>query len=155
MWAGPDGPISRFLMHLRRAAQLTCPECGIAPIFKPLKQVRGLDDWLRPLHGCPRCRYRYEREQGYFLVAIWVINYSIVAGLGLFLAFTFGHLYDLTLRQQILYFIAPMPILSMLVARHAKAFFLAIDHFYEPQRWDSLANRRVEPADAAVSPAPK
>jgi uncharacterized protein (DUF983 family) len=123
----------RFAQYMKRACRLTCPECGRSPIFKPLRQVRGITDWLRPLDGCPRCRYRYEREEGYFLLAIWVINYGIVGGLAVFLALTLDALVGLTLRQQILYVVLPMPFLSFLLARHAKALFLAIDHFVDPQ----------------------
>ena len=96
--------------------------------------MRGVTDWLRPLDGCPRCRYRYEREHGYFLLATWVINYAVVGGVGLFLAFTLGTLFDLSFVQQVVFFIAPMPVLSLLIARHAKGVFLAIDHFYDPAR---------------------
>ena len=44
----------------------------------------------------------------------------------------------------------PMPIFSLLFARHAKAFFLAVDHFYDPRRWDSMEQRRAEPVNTSI-----
>src|SRR6266581_4465891 len=66
-----------------RALRLRCPECGEYPIFKPVRRVRSLYDWFYPLDGCPRCGYAYERESGYFLLAIWAVNYGVVAAVGL------------------------------------------------------------------------
>lgn len=68
-----------------RAVRLRCRECGISPIFVPLRRTRTLDDWLTPLDGCPRCGYAYNREEGYFLMAIWGVHYFAVAGFGLVL----------------------------------------------------------------------
>lgn len=115
-----------------RALRLKCPECGVSPIFIPLRRVRSLFDFFEPLDGCPRCGYAYEREQGYFLLAIWGVNYGVVAGLALLISLVFEWLHPLELWQYIVYVFAPMPLLSMLLARHAKALFLAMDHYFDP-----------------------
>ena len=115
-----------------RALKLRCPECGISPIFLPWRKVRSLFDWLTPLDGCPRCGYAYVREQGYFLLAIWGVNYGVVAGLGLIVSLLFEHYHPLKMWQYIAFVFPPLPLLSMLFARHAKALFLALDHYYDP-----------------------
>src|SRR4051794_10502436 len=74
---------------IRRALRWRCPECGISPIFTPLRRVRSAFDWFEPLDGCPRCGYAYQREQGYFLLAIWGVNYGVVAGLALVISLMF------------------------------------------------------------------
>ena len=112
--------------------KLRCPECGISPVFTPLRRVRSLFDWFTPLDGCPRCGYAYQREDGYFLVATWVINYTIVAGLAVIISFTLDHFYEMSLWQHALYVFAPMPLLSVLIARHAKSMWLAMDHYFDP-----------------------
>ena len=122
----------RALLYIRRALHLRCPECGVSPIFVPLHRTRSIDDWFRPLDGCPRCGYAYEREDGYFLLAIWGVNYGIVAGLGLILGFCLDRYLHFTLFQQILTVVLTMPLLSFALARHAKALFLALDHYYDP-----------------------
>jgi uncharacterized protein (DUF983 family) len=115
-----------------RALRLRCPECGISPIFRPLRQTRSLFDWFTPLDGCPRCGYAYQREQGYFLLSIWALNYGLIAGLALLISFTLDMLFDLSLWTQIVCVFAPMPLFSFLFSRHSKALFLALDHYCDP-----------------------
>ncbi|HEY1628656.1 MAG TPA: DUF983 domain-containing protein, partial [Tepidisphaeraceae bacterium] len=117
---------------IKRGLRLRCPECGISPVFVPLKRVRSMFDWLTPCDGCPRCGYAYQREEGYFLLATWGVNYGVVAGLAIIISFMLEWLHPLTMRQYLLYFSLPMPILSLLLARHAKSLFLAMDHFLDP-----------------------
>jgi uncharacterized protein (DUF983 family) len=101
-------------------------------VFVPLSRVRSLDDWFRPLDGCPRCGYAYEREQGYWLIAIWAINYGIVGVMGVTVALLALEWWDLPIWKAILIVAIPMPILSFLLARHAKSLYLAMDHYFDP-----------------------
>jgi uncharacterized protein (DUF983 family) len=118
--------------YLRRACALRCPECGVSPMFIPWRRVRSVDDWLRPLDGCPRCGYAYEREQGYFLLAVWVLNYGVVTVLGLIAGFYILDRYHPGLWSPMWLWLLPMPLLNVLLARHAKAVFLAVDHYCDP-----------------------
>ena len=119
-------------MFIGRALRLRCPECGVSPVFIPLKRVRGIDDWLRPLDGCPRCGYAYEREQGYWLLAIWGVNYGLVAALGCAAAMLMLELWHPPIWKIMAFLFVPMPLLSFLFARHAKTLFLAMDHYFDP-----------------------
>lgn len=123
--------------YFLRAMRLRCPVCGGSRIFLPLKRTRSIDDWLRPLDGCPRCGVAYEREQGYFLLAIWGMNYGLVAGLGLMLALLVDWLWHPPMWVHIVFIFAPMPLLSLLVARHAKALWIALDRYVDPEDQDS------------------
>src|SRR3954462_7911315 len=114
---------------VRRALHLQCPECGISPIFRPLSETRSMFDWFTPLDGCPRCGYAYEREEGYFLLATWGVNYGTVAGLGILLGIIAAVLWRPPLLTLILFLAIPMPVLSFLLARHAKSLYLAMDHY--------------------------
>jgi uncharacterized protein (DUF983 family) len=123
-------------LFIRRGLRLRCPECGVSPIFVPAKRVRSIWDWFTPLDGCPRCGYAYEREQGYFLLAVWGVNYGVVAGLGLIVSFILGYFFGLSTVKQIFFVIVPMPFLSFLIARHAKSLFIAMDHYFDPHLKD-------------------
>jgi uncharacterized protein (DUF983 family) len=123
----------RAWRYLQRAVRLRCPECGVSPVFTPWRSVRSLFDWFTPLDGCPRCGFAYNREDGYFLLATWAVNYGIVGGLGLTIAMLFEWLHPLAMWQYIVFIFLPMPLLSMLLARHAKSLFLAMDHYFDPQ----------------------
>ena len=111
---------------------LRCPECGISPIFRPMRDVRSLYDWFTPLDGCPICGYAYEREQGYFLLSIWGLNYGLIAGLGLIIGMLIQIKVNPGLWSPWWLVLAPMPLLSFLFARHAKSLFLAMDHYFDP-----------------------
>ena len=49
------------------------------------------------------------------------------------ISFILEWLHPLPLWQYLVFIFAPMPFLSFLVARHAKALYLAMDHYFDPQ----------------------
>ena len=95
-------------LFLRRAMRLRCPECGHARIFKPWRATRSLDDWFRPLDGCPNCDYTYEPEEGYFLIATWVFNYAAVVSFAFAMAFLIEWLFAPPLLLEIAAVVIPM-----------------------------------------------
>lgn len=124
--------MTKALLYLKRSLLCRCPTCGERPIFAPVKKTRSLHDWFAPLDGCPQCGYAYEREPGYFLLAIWGVNYGVI-GLGSMSAyFVLRVLTDLRPTWLFLLCVMPAPFLSILFARHAKSMFLAMDHFFDP-----------------------
>ena len=91
-----------------------------------------MDDWFSPLDGCPKCGYAYDREPGYFLMAIWGVNYGVI-GLGSITSY-FILRTATEINPSVLFFVCvmPAPFLSILFARHAKSLFLALDLFFDP-----------------------
>ena len=59
-----------------RAAAKRCASCG---------ETRLFTGWFRMAPTCPRCGYRFEREEGFFLGA-YVMNLVIAQGLVVLLA---------------------------------------------------------------------
>lgn len=112
--------------------RLRCPSCGRSPLFVPLVQVRSLRDWFTPLDGCPRCGYPYEREMGYYLMAVWAVNYGAGALLGLGLYAVLELAADLSLGTLLCAVLTPAALFNIVFARHAKALFLAVDLFFDP-----------------------
>lgn len=114
---------------------LLCPVCGTRPIFKAWTRVRSFYDWFTPLDGCPRCGYPYEREPGYFLLAVFGFNFGIGTTLGIgsfiFLA-VFGDVANTPIWVLLATTALPIPIINLLIARHMKAIFIALDHFVDP-----------------------
>ncbi len=115
-----------------RATRLRCPDCGQSPIFIPLRRTRSLRDWLTPLDGCPRCGYAYEREVGYFLLAIWGVGYGANALLGIAIYLVLETYFTVAITTLLLATTLPLLFTSVLFARHAKSYFLAFDHFVDP-----------------------
>ncbi len=125
-------PLRPFWPLLRRALGLRCPTCGESPLFLPWNRLRRLDDWFQPLDGCPRCGYAYEREPGYFLLAIWALNYSSTCIFGLVLFGILDRNFDLDVGQLLIATLLPMVIWSLLTIRRSKAIWLAIDRWLDP-----------------------
>lgn len=132
---GETRSFRQALRFLGRAALLRCPVCGKRPIFLRVSRVRRIDDWFRPLDGCPRCGYPYEREPGYFLLAIFGFNFgfAVCVGITAFVALaTFGDVANLAMWKLLAVTVLPIPLVNLLIARHAKALFIALDHFCDP-----------------------
>lgn len=119
-------------LYLGRAIRLRCPTCGRTPLFVPLARIRSLSDWFTPLDGCPRCGYPYDREPGYFLLAIWGVNYGVVSLLGIVAYIVLEYGTTLDIQAILAWLISGAVITTLLFARHAKALFLAFDHFWDP-----------------------
>ena len=131
--AGKPSFPRQILNYFWRATWLKCPVCGTRPIFLALHRTRSLRDWFTPLDGCPRCGYPYEREPGYFLMAQWAIGYIVAAmfGTAIFVYLEIWHR-DWSLLATLVCVALPVPIVNIIFARHAKAYFLAIDHLADP-----------------------
>ena len=65
--------IPRALALLWRGACLRCPRCGARSLFRT---------WFAMYERCAVCGLRFEREQGYFLGAMY-INYGVSVVLAL------------------------------------------------------------------------
>ncbi len=132
----PDEPMPwprRIATYFWRATWLKCPVCGTRPMFLPLTRIRRLDDWFTPLDGCPRCGYAYDREPGYFLWSVWALGYIVSAVVGtliyIYLQIWHG---DWSIPRTLLWVMLPLPFINVIFARHAKSYFLAMDHLADP-----------------------
>src|SRR5262245_42037324 len=119
-------------LYLRRSARLRCPVCGISPLFPPAHKVEGLEDWFTTLPGCPRCGFAYEREPGYFLLPIGLVNFGVVMICGTSFALALDSFFEPSTASLIFLTLVLTWGISILCVRHAKAFFLALDHFVDP-----------------------
>jgi len=154
--------LRRALLYLGRSCLLKCPECGTKPIFVPILRIRSLRDYFTPLDGCPRCGYAYERETGYFLLAIWAINYGFGSLLGIAIYCFLEFNYHLPLPVLLAGVITPVVLFNFFFARHSKALFLALDHYFDPHTKDGndggggsgKTNPPASPVPAAPVDAP-
>jgi len=158
-----QGGTRKAARYLRHALMLRCPVCGVPPIFPSLGKTRSLHDWFTPLDGCHRCGYPYEREPGYFLAAVWIINYGLGSLLGLFLYVILEVFVHPPFRVMLAAVLSPVFLFNLLFARHAKALFIALDHFYDPHERDPgddggnlpKPERPVAGPDTPSKPLPK
>ena len=108
---------------LRSILREVCPRCRKGAIFaKPL--------WRGPLAvhpRCPECGLHFEREQGYFVGAIYInyaVTVAIAAGGVLVLDWTIG----LTLTEELAIGIALGALVPLLFFRYARSLWLSLDY---------------------------
>lgn len=133
--------------YFTRAARLRCPVCGTKPIFPRAHTVRRPFDWFTPLDGCPRCGYAYEREPGYFLLAVWVIDCGCGSLLGALIYLALEFRADPPWYVLLPSVILPVLAFDVLFVRHAKALFMAIDHLLDPHVKGGDDDRGNRPRD--------
>jgi len=110
--------VTRLGRALDRAVRLRCPRCGRSPLFT---------GWFTMHEHCAVCGLVYEREQGYFVGAIYVnyaVTVAIAVGTVLVLDWTIG----LTLRAQLALGIALVTLVPLVFFRYARSLWLAVDH---------------------------
>jgi uncharacterized protein (DUF983 family) len=118
---------------IRRALALRCPRCGHGKVF---------DGWFSMRETCDACGLKYEREQGYFVGAIY-LNYAVTAVVCLGAAWpiaTWLHLSPWGEVGVASSFIALVPLVFF---RYSKSLWLGIDYFVTAtdEAWERRGRR--------------
>lgn len=107
---------------LMRGLRLRCPRCGMGKLYDKPFRMRA---------RCARCDLKFEREQGYFVGAIY-INYAATVGVavpGFFLLDAFA---GWTIDQQLSLWVPFALVFPILFFHHSRSIWLAFDHFFNP-----------------------
>jgi uncharacterized protein (DUF983 family) len=118
---------------LVRALRLRCPRCGRARLFA---------SWFTMHDPCPACGLRYEREQGYFVGAIYV-NYALTTAVTLGTVLGLDAVVGLSLAAQLGIGVALGALVPLVFFRYARGLWLAIDFLVS--RTDSRLARPNRP----------
>ena len=108
---------------LARGVRLRCPRCGRGPLF------RGP---FRMLYNCAECHLRFEREQGYFVGAIY-LNYAATVAVTMTGYFLLHRYAGLSLRAQLALWGTFCVVFPLWWFRYSKSLWLALDHYLDPQ----------------------
>jgi uncharacterized protein (DUF983 family) len=121
----------KIMMGILRAARillngikLRCPACGQGPLYKSL---------FRMNRSCSCCGLVFEREQGYFVGAIYVnvIVTELLLGLIYFIYFFTASVFDP--RADIVMVVLAL-LLPMLLYHHARGIWLCFDQIIDPSK---------------------
>jgi len=115
---------------LRRALALRCPRCGQGPVF---------DGWFAMRATCEACGLKYEREQGYFVGAIY-LNYAVTAVVSLGGAMAIATWLGLSPWGEVGVASIFGVLVPLVFFRYSKSLWLGIDHFVTAT--DDAAERR-------------
>lgn len=108
---------------LGRGFRLRCPRCGAAPLFRSRFAMYS---------HCLACDLQFEREQGYFVGAIYV-NYAVTAVIAIVGYFTLDLLVGMSLSQQLVLWCAFAVIFPLFFFRYARSLWLSFDYIFNPE----------------------
>lgn len=109
---------------LRHGLRLRCPRCGIGQLY--VKPFRMHDH-------CAHCHLTFEREQGYFIGAIY-INYAATIAIAMPGFFLLDALTKITIDQQLAFWIPFALVFPLLFFHHSRSLWLVLDHFFNPEK---------------------
>ena len=105
-----------------------CPHCRLGPIF-----ARWIFPGFGVLHGeCPVCGLRYQREQGYFLGAMYISSAIVTLTIPLLLLL-FWRATNWSWDTMLLAAIGAVILLAPLVTTIARVLWLHLDHHFDPE----------------------
>ena len=112
----------RALTLLWRGLCLRCPRCGAQSLF------RG---WFAMHERCTVCQLRFEREQGYFVGAMY-INYGVTAVLALAGYYALEWWGRLSFGQQLGLWCGFSIVFPLFFFRYARSLWLSFDYIFNP-----------------------
>lgn len=113
---------ARLFSMLASGIRLKCPRCGAGSLY------------AKPFHmrtNCPNCGLKFEREQGYFVGAIY-INYAATIAIAVPGFFILDVFMKLPIDQQLAIWVPFAVIFPVLFFHHSRALWLVLDHLFNP-----------------------
>ena len=106
--------------------KLRCLICG----EEPLQEKKS---WLKFRKGCRQCGYLYEREDGYFTGASWVIGYGFISVISLAPAIFFIVKYPHISSNLILFIASIFACLSgFMFFPYSRSIWMYLDQIFHP-----------------------
>ena len=112
----------RVLRAFRAGVFLKCPRCGMGGLF---------DGFFRMRPECSHCRLKFEREQGFFVGAIYV-NYAVTVLIALPGFFLLDYYAEISLSQQLMLWGAFTVFFPILFFRHSRGLWLSLAYLFDP-----------------------
>ena len=113
----------RILTTLSRGLRLRCPRCGRAPLFRGLFAME---------ERCAACGLTFEREQGYFVGAIYV-NYAVTVGITMVGFFLLDGWLAPRVTTQIVLWSAFGIAFPIFFFRYSRSLWLSIEYLFNPE----------------------
>jgi uncharacterized protein (DUF983 family) len=112
----------RLLKILGHGVRLRCPRCGVGRLYeKPFKMYGN----------CSHCDLKFEREQGYFIGAMY-INYAATVAIAVPGFFLLDAFTAMTINQQLALWVPFAVIFPLVFFRHSRSLWLVLDHYFNP-----------------------
>ena len=113
----------RISSIIGRGLRLKCPRCGVGPLF------RG---FFSMYPDCLSCDLTFEREQGYFVGAIY-INYAATAIIMIAGFFWLDRFINFSLAQQLIFWSIFGITFPLFFFRYSRSLWLSLDYIFNPE----------------------
>ena len=113
---------ARIFHALKAGILLRFPRCGRDELF---------DGFFRMRRECSLCRLRFEREQGFFVGAIYV-NYAATVLIAMAGFFLLDYYTQVSLSAQLVLWGAFALVLPILFFRHSRSLWLSVAYAFHP-----------------------
>jgi uncharacterized protein (DUF983 family) len=107
---------------LKSGLCLRCPRCGVGPVFSGLLSMH---------QRCLKCQFQFEREQGYFVGAIY-INYAAIVIILIPGYFALDYFLNISHTTQLILWLAFAVFFPLLFFRHSRCLWMTLDHIFNP-----------------------
>ena len=108
---------------LLQGVRLRCPRCGEAPLFSGLFAMH---------ERCSACGLLFEREQGYFVGAIYV-NYAFTVGITIVGFLLLDHFTNIGLTAQIVIWSVFGVVFPIVFFRYSRSLWLSVEYVFNPE----------------------
>jgi uncharacterized protein (DUF983 family) len=115
--------VSRTALVLGRALRLRCPRCGEGELFT---------GWFAMPARCAFCRMTFEREQGYFVGAIYV-NYAVTVVIAVTGYLVLWGRTDISTAAQLALWVPFVIVFPLWFFRYSRGLWLALAHLFDPE----------------------
>lgn len=105
-----------------RGVRLRCPRCGEGKLFAGFFSMHP---------QCLHCALTFEREQGYFVGAIY-INYAATTLIAIAGFLTLDYFAHLSLSQQLLLWGSFAILFPLFFFRYSRSLWLSLDYLFNP-----------------------
>ena len=115
---------NKMLSMIGAGIRLKCPRCYVGPLYR------------RPFFmnsHCFHCGLKFEREQGYFVGAIY-INYAATIAIAVPGFFILDAFTRMTIQQQLTIWIPFTVVFPLLFFHHSRSLWLVLDHLFNPAK---------------------
>jgi uncharacterized protein (DUF983 family) len=128
----PQAGFWQAVRSVRRGFGLRCPRCGARTLFR---------NWVAMHERCRVCDLPFEREQGYFLGAMYV-NYAFTVAIVLSGYFVLEWLTDLPLAYHLVLWASVSMLCPLLLFRYSRGVWLNFDYMFNPAEDPSPPDRQ-------------
>jgi uncharacterized protein (DUF983 family) len=113
---------NRIFSTLGSGLRLRCPRCGVGPLYR---RPFSMHD------ACTHCGLKFEREQGYFIGAIY-INYAATVLVAVPGFFILDASTGINIHQQLAIWVPFAVVFPLIFFHHSRSLWLVLDHLVNP-----------------------